>query len=145
MLHGWLNTVFGWRVHVDQQANPRSLANFPMQANGGEMLRLACCLATERGIKVFAPVHDALLIEAPLDEIDQRIAECQAVMQEASEVVLDGFSLRSDAEIVRYPDRYEDARGKRMWETVMAILSDIQLVASPLNPICRNATTPVAT
>ena len=36
-----------------------------MQANGAEMLRLACCLATERGIEVCAPVHDAVLICAP--------------------------------------------------------------------------------
>ena len=54
MLHGWLWTVFGWRVHVGDHINPRSLANFPVQANGAEMLRLACCLATERGIAVCA-------------------------------------------------------------------------------------------
>ena len=70
MLHGHLDTVFGWRVHVGSNVNPRSLRNFPMQANGAEMLRLACCLATERGVKVCAPVHDALLIEA--DRADRR-------------------------------------------------------------------------
>ena len=57
-----LHTVFGWHVHVGEQSNPRSLRNFPMQANGAEMLRLACCFATERGIEVCAPVHDAVLI-----------------------------------------------------------------------------------
>src|SRR5262249_46361650 len=62
MLRSYLETVFGWRVHVSTDANPRSLRNFPLQANGAEMLRLACCLATERGIQVCAPVHDALLI-----------------------------------------------------------------------------------
>ena len=49
MLTGALHTVFGWHVHVGENPNPRSLRNFPMQANGAEMLRLACCLATERG------------------------------------------------------------------------------------------------
>ncbi len=29
MLRGWLQTVFGWRIHVGRDANPRSLANFP--------------------------------------------------------------------------------------------------------------------
>src|SRR3954464_13305113 len=62
----WVIARFGWPLHVGAAFNPRSLANFPMQANGAEMLRLACCLATERGIRVCAPVHDALLIEAPL-------------------------------------------------------------------------------
>jgi len=58
-------TVFGWTIHTGAKVNPRSLRNFPMQGNGAEMLRLACCFATEQGIRVCAPVHDALLIEAP--------------------------------------------------------------------------------
>jgi DNA polymerase I len=62
MLHGHLDTVFGWRLHVGADTNPRSLSNFPMQANGAEMLRLASCLTIERGVAVCAPVHDALLI-----------------------------------------------------------------------------------
>lgn len=118
MLHGHLETVFGWRVHVDADANPRSLANFPMQANGAEMLRLACCLATERGIMVCAPVHDALLIEADADGIGAAVEACQAAMREASAVVLDGFELRTDAKVVAHPERYSDPRGERMWELV---------------------------
>jgi len=39
----------GWTVRIGSDANPRSLRNFPCQANGAEMLRLACCLASERG------------------------------------------------------------------------------------------------
>jgi DNA polymerase I len=46
------------------------LRNFPAQANAAEMLRLACCLTTEAGIEVCAPVHDAMLICAPLDRLD---------------------------------------------------------------------------
>ncbi len=71
MLRGSLHTVFGWTVRVGADANPRSLRNFPCQANGAEMLRLACCLATERGIRVCAPVHDALLIEGPAGAIHE--------------------------------------------------------------------------
>jgi hypothetical protein len=126
LLGGWLQTVFGWRVHVGPAVNPRSLANFPMQANGAEMLRLACCLATERGIQVCGPVHDALLIESRIDRIDDAAAECQAAMREASEVVLDGFGLRTDCRIVRWPDRYVDPRGVRFWETVLSLLDDPQ-------------------
>jgi hypothetical protein len=96
-----------------------------MQANGAEMLRLACCLATERGIKVCAPVHDAILIEAANDKIDETVAETQSVMQEASEIVLNGFVLRTDAEIIRWPERYRDKRGEKMWDTVTDILDEI--------------------
>ena len=125
MLHGELSTVLGWRLHLNpQNVNPRSLRNFPMQAHGSEILRLACCLATERDIHVCAPVHDALLIEAPTDEIEAKVAETQACMAEASRFILDGVELRSDATIIRYPERFEDKRGKQMWDTVWEILNE---------------------
>jgi hypothetical protein len=130
MLRGWLQTVFGWRVHVGPRANPRSLANFPMQANGAEMLRLACCLATEREILVCAPIHDAVLVEGPADGIEYVVAETQTAMSEASRVVLSGFELRSEAKIVRHPERYTDPRGERMWEMVMAILVELETPAN---------------
>lgn len=123
-LHGRIQTVFGWTNHVGSDANPRSLRNFPMQANGAEMLRLACCLMVEAGIKVCAPVHDAILIEAPLAELDTAVVRAQELMAEASSIVLKGFRLRSDAKIVRYPNRYEDERGTKMWSIVMHLLSN---------------------
>ena len=133
MLRGWLQTVFGWRVQVRPRANPLSLANFPMQGNGAEILRLACCLATERGIRVCAPVHDALLIEGPTEGIENVVDATKSAMAEASRVVLRGFELRSEATIVRYPNRYMDPRGERMWNTVMSIMGEIpepELVSS---------------
>ena len=126
MLKGSLPTVFGWRLHTGANANPRSIQNFPMQANGAEMLRLACCLVTESGIKVCAPVHDALLIEAPLAELDETVKHTQQLMAEASQIVLDGFCLRSDTEVARYPDRYTDKRGAVMWATVMKLLDGVE-------------------
>jgi DNA polymerase-1 len=122
LLFGSLSTNFGWHVHVGENPNPRFLRNFPIQANGAEMLRIACCLATERGIEVCAPVHDAVLICAPLDRLEADIAATRTAMAEASRAVLDGFELRSDVSIVRWPDRYVDPRGAVMWQRVMNIL-----------------------
>jgi hypothetical protein len=123
LLNNILYTVFRWYVHIGPDFNPRSLLNFPMQANGAEMLRLACCLATERGIEVCAPVHDAVLIAAPLERLDDDVDRMRAAMLEASRVVLDGFELRTEANVVRYPDRYiEMDRGAHMWGTVMGLL-----------------------
>lgn len=125
MLRGYLYTIFGWKVRVGAAVNPRSLRNFPMQANGAEMLRLACCLATERGIKVCAPVHDALLIEGPADAIHLLAEETRRAMREASEIVLDGFALRTDEpKIVIWPARYMDRRGSEMWDRVTRILTE---------------------
>jgi DNA polymerase I len=117
-------TVFGWRASIVGEPNPRSVANFPMQANGAEMMRIACCLAVERGIEVCAPVHDAVLIAAPVDKIDATVATMQAAMAEASRAVLDGFELGTDAKIIRYPDRYMDDRpgSGEMWDRVWELV-----------------------
>jgi hypothetical protein len=109
-------------VHVGDNPNPRSLRNFPMQANGAEMLRAACCLATERSIEVCAPVHDAALVCAPLDRLDEDIARIRAAMAEASRAVLAGFELGTDVHVVRYPRRYMDGRGKTMWDRVCGLV-----------------------
>lgn len=122
LLHRSLHTVFGWQIHTNSNPNPRSLRNFPMQANGAEMLRLACYAAIECGVQVCAPVHDALLIEFPLERCQDAVAITQQAMADASAMVLGGFPLRSEARVVRYPRRYMDKRGKQMWDTVWAII-----------------------
>ncbi len=127
VLGGRLWAGFGWQIHTGDEPNDRSLRNFPMQANGAEMLRIACILLTEAGIRVCAPVHDALLIEAPLEELDAAVATTQALMAEASRLVLDGFALGSDVKLVRYPDRYMDERGVTMWNTVMNLIGEPML------------------
>ncbi len=77
-----------------------------------------------RGIRVCAPVHDAVLIEAPLGEIDEAVATCQGIMAEASRIVLGGFQLRTEAKIVRHPDRYVDQRGEQFWGWVCTMMGD---------------------
>ncbi len=118
VLTGKLQTVLGWCVHAGKDTNVRSLRNFPMQGNGAEMLRLACCDATESGITVCSPVHDAVLIEAAEADIDTAVDMMQGHMLRASEIVLGGFPLRTDAKVVRHPDRYSDKRGVAMWQAV---------------------------
>ena len=125
LLHNRLWAVFGWQIQVAGQPNPRSLANFLMQANGAEMLRIACILMTEAGIRVCAPVHDAVLIEAPLEELEARVKESQELMREASRQVLGGFELTTDADVYRYPERYRDEeRGGAFWDKVMGLLPE---------------------
>jgi DNA polymerase-1 len=121
MLLGVIHTVFGWPVRVGEQSNPRSLRNFPMQANGAEMLRIACCLAAERRVEVCAPVHDAVLICAPLDRLEADVAAMRAAMAEASRAVLAGFELMTEAKLVPYPHRYMDTRGAVMWDRVLSL------------------------
>jgi DNA polymerase family A len=133
-LHGSLSTVLGWNLKLTKfKLNERSIRNFPMQSNGAEMLRLACSIATEKGISICAPVHDAILIESPLDEIHRAIRTTQAAMAEASRIVLDGFELRSDAKI--FTDRFTDARGQILWDTVTQLLTRRKDVRSSDMPL----------
>jgi hypothetical protein len=126
-LAGSLNTVFGWPVHLSDDPNPRSLGNHPCQGNGAEMMRLAACLMVERGVRVVAPVHDAFLIEAAGDAIDAEVARARDCMREASMVVLDGFEVKTDVKIFRYPQRFADVRGQGMWDDVMTVLGEFQM------------------
>ena len=119
-----LLTVFGWPIHIAADPNPRSLQNFPCQANGAEMLgvRLLLVWPLSAGIEVCAPVHDALLIAAPLHRLGCDIERTRACMAEASRAVLNGFELRTDVKAIHPPDRYCDPRGVEMWARVMKLV-----------------------
>ncbi|TFH72491.1 DNA polymerase I [Gammaproteobacteria bacterium LSUCC0112] len=120
-----LQTTYGWtwQAGFGTTVNPRSLLNWPMQANGAEMMRLACCELIEQGIMVCCPVHDALLVEGDAADIDNLIATTRVAMERASELVLGaGRIVRTDVDVVHYPDRYADEAGVGMWDRVMAHL-----------------------
>jgi DNA polymerase-1 len=126
MAFSFMPTVFGWNIHVGPEANSRSLMNFPIQANSAEMLRLACIFSVESGVQVAAPVHDAVLVVTPIDKLQETIAITEKAMADASEIVLDGFRIRTEAKIVTFPDRYMDERGETMWTTVWQIIKERQ-------------------
>jgi DNA polymerase I-like protein with 3'-5' exonuclease and polymerase domains len=144
MLHGHLTATYGWCVHVGPDTRPTSLRNFLLQANGAEMLRLACILATERGLPVCCPVHDALLIEAPTRCVKAVVAETQEVMRKASELVLPGFPLRTEAKVFYWPERFTDKRGRRMWETVQGLMGGTKAAPVRICHRCPNGRTPVS-
>lgn len=129
LLGATLYTRFGWPIRLGpgSTANTRSLLNWPMQANGAEMMRLACCEATESGLKICAPVHDALLLEAPTEAIDEHVWQLKCIMQKASALVLGhGRACDVDVEVVHSPGRYSDERGTVMWDRVMGLLSRVE-------------------
>jgi hypothetical protein len=126
LLYNNLHTVFGWNLIVGGEPNPNSLRNFPMQANGAEMLRLACCLAVERGVTVIAPVHDSLLIEASVGDSIEAIITARRAMAEASRIVLGNLTLRTDVKVFSHPMRYIDKRGLPMWNTVWKLIRELE-------------------
>jgi len=117
-----LSTVFGWQTYGSKDCKPLTFRNFPSQANGAEMLRVSILGLVKAGIKVCAPVHDAVLIEAPLEKIDSTVTLARAIMERASRVILPGFTIRTESKIVRYPDSWEEPLGHALWTKVMELL-----------------------
>jgi DNA polymerase I len=118
-----LSTPFGWRMQCPPGTNPRTIRNFPMQSTGAEILHVAGMLAERRGIRVVAPVHDALMVEAPVENIEDASSALDRCMRDASSVVLRGYELRTDEQIIRPGGRFYDKRGETMWTTVNRLLA----------------------
>jgi hypothetical protein len=126
---GVMWTPLGWECRTGiTEFNSRSIMNFPVQGAGADILRLSVIWATRHGLRLLAPVHDALLVEAPIEQIDAHVVLLQELMRRASRVVLnptaDGtLELRTDAKVIRFPDRYADPRGDKIWAQVLELLA----------------------
>ncbi len=125
-LLGYTETTLGWRLHVSEGFRPNSLLNFPMQAHGSHMMQLGACLATEDGLRISGPIHDALAMECRFEDKEDHIQRLKRHMEKASEVLLDGFTVRVDVSIVDYPHRYQDPRGVVMWQKVKKLLNQVE-------------------
>jgi hypothetical protein len=82
-------------VYLDNSAHPL-LSHTVTSINPQEAER--GCFLAEQEIKVSAPVHDALLIETPGEEIPSVTQKTERVVAEASPLILDGFSLHTECE-----------------------------------------------
>ena len=123
LLFGLVKTNYNWCFHT-QNARYRTLQNWPMQAHGAEILRLAIILCVEHGVKVIAPVHDAILIEAPITKIKNKVKTTQEIMEYAAECVID-LKIHTDTKIFKYPDHYSDPRGTLMWDSIWSVLNNL--------------------
>lgn len=130
LVRGFMRTRLGWQMAVVEGGRPTSLLNWHMQSAGAEMMRLAIIMAVEAGLKICAPVHDALLMEAPIAELDDHVTQLRDIMTRASEIVLDGFSIRVGVDVIQYPKRYTDPRGLSTWNTVMDIVDELRPLAA---------------
>jgi DNA polymerase-1 len=126
MLTSKMQGVFGWQRHIGPNPNPRSLTNWPMQSAGAEMLRLAAIAATEAGIEVCALIHDAVLIQVRLDQLDGHVAHMREIMTRAGNAVTGGLDIRTEAKVIRWPDRYMADGAEPMWRRIMKLLDEVE-------------------
>jgi hypothetical protein len=83
-------------------------------------------MLVEAEVGLCAPIHDAVLIEAPVETIDEEVGRAQAIMAETSRIVLGGFEIGTDADVVKYPDRYMDDAGKDFWNAVTRLAGPLE-------------------
>jgi DNA polymerase I len=125
MLERRTESVFGWPLHVSTSPNKRTLYNFPMQAGGAEMLRLAAQRLCDTGIVPCMLIHDGILFE--LDN-EEQIEHAKEIMRAAGRDTCNGLDIGVD-EDQRLTDgaRYQDKRpvAKKMWGTMMDALQNI--------------------
>lgn len=121
-----ISTQFGWVMQCPPGINPRTVRNFPIQGTASEILHVASTLAERRGLEIVAPVHDALMAEGPLDQAEDISAALDRVMRDAGAVVLRGYELPTDVQMVRPGEHFFDKRGREMWETVQRLLVKLE-------------------
>jgi hypothetical protein len=122
---GWSLTATG------RPGEERTFLNFPMQANGAELMRLVIIRAGAAGLRLIGCAHDSFLIEDTIERIEASVAKLQEIMRKASRDLFGGFELRADCkpdrDIVRHPDRFVDKReledGMRHWNRLMALIT----------------------
>ena len=130
---GQMTTRYGWRRGILADPNVRSIQNWPIQSHGAEMMRAVMIAATEVELGICAPIHDAFLLEAPIDRIEEDTAALRAIMRAAGTAVV-GVPVETDPiEKMKvekkfiYPgERYVDDRGTKMWDRVMGLLKMVE-------------------
>ena len=124
--------ALGWSLASSGSSDEeRTFLNYPMQANGAELMRLVIVRAGAAGLRLIGCAHESFMIEAPIAEIDQEVARLQEIVRQASRDLFGGFELRADCkparDIVKYPARFVDKReiedGMCHWNRLMALIN----------------------
>jgi DNA polymerase-1 len=124
-----ITCTLGWSLTaVGKPGEERTFLNFPMQGNGGELLRLVIIRASH--LPIIGCAHDSFMVEAPIDQIEVVVAELQAIMRQISRDLF-GFELRADCkphDIIRYPGRFIDKRERedkmQHWNWLMQLVTE---------------------
>jgi hypothetical protein len=116
----------GWRCGVITLSSIFTARNWLVQSNGAAIFRYAGLLMRHLGLLVIALVHDAVLLEADLDQLERAEALAVECLERASRRFLHGLTLRVDAKLVRPGARFTDGRGAKTWDFVEQSLRELK-------------------
>ena len=98
------------------------------EADRKEVKKENCQSATEnlktleQHARIRMKMDDGSYRMLPEEERQAQIEKAKNAMRKASEIILDGLRIKTDEFIVRYPERYYDERGKKMWDIVWHVI-----------------------
>jgi DNA polymerase I-like protein with 3'-5' exonuclease and polymerase domains len=118
---GRCETIRGWPRQVSRTDNPRSVANFPVQGAGGDLMRLAVVYLSRCGLRLLATNHDGFLLEALREDLPLLREAVDAALSLAVNQVFPGIPMRWTTDV--FTDRYRDEDGEDLWHLVDGILT----------------------
>jgi hypothetical protein len=119
-------TPHGWKLHIGRFVGARTVRNFPVQGTGADILRRAHTLLWEAGYRIAAPLHDALLVEVKIEDLNTAVVEVPTIMETAGKQLLgDDSILVAEPYVIRPGECATELikpEAQSIWETIRRVL-----------------------
>lgn len=115
----------GWRCGINTLSSIFTARNWLIQTNGAAIFRYAGLLMRRLNLPVIALVHDAVLLEVDIDQLDHAQALAIECLERASRRFLYGLTLRVDPKRILPGEGFTDERGTKTWEFVQRSLQEL--------------------
>jgi hypothetical protein len=128
-------TAGGWPRKVSRHDEPRSVANYPIQGTGSDLMRLSTVYLSRCSLNLLATNHDGFLIECLCCQLPEVYRAVDAALRQAAEQLLPGTPMRWGVEV--FGDRYreDDEKALELWDLVNGVLRLSPAIASSKIPL----------
>jgi hypothetical protein len=116
----------GWRCGINTRSSIFTARNWLVQANAAALFRYAGLMMQRIGLEVVCPVHDAVLLETGINQVDREVARATDCLERASRRFLHGLTLNVDVKYVFPNQRFTDQRGAKTWAFVERSLRELE-------------------
>jgi hypothetical protein len=123
---GELVSPDGWRCGVNSLTPLFTARNWLIQTIAQAIFRYAGLLMRALALPVVGLVHDAVLIECGVDEVDHVQALAVECLERASRRFLRGLTLRAEGKPLMPGERFIDPRGAKLWAFIEQSLRELE-------------------